>query len=116
MWTRRTAFQSLAIAPLMVLALVVIAMPAARIERRFSNAMYELQEHTAPAQLRMDALTNMQAWGPAMRFRDQGLRLQCKAESNGPAKSIGYLTAMPVALDGQLFAALTGPSIVKIHL
>jgi ATP-binding cassette subfamily B protein len=57
----------LAIAPLMVLVLLVIAIPAARIERRFSQAMYELQEHTAPAQLRMDALTNMQVDAPWQR-------------------------------------------------
>ncbi len=30
------------------------------IERRFSRAMYELQEHNAPNQLRMEVLTNMQ--------------------------------------------------------
>src|SRR5216683_2839623 len=57
----------LAIAPLMVLVLLVIAIPAARIERRFSQAMYALQEHTAPAQLRMDALTNMQVDAPWQR-------------------------------------------------
>jgi ABC-type multidrug transport system fused ATPase/permease subunit len=48
------------IAPLLVLILLLIAIPAAYIERRFSNAMYELQEHTAPRQLRLEALTNMQ--------------------------------------------------------
>jgi ABC-type multidrug transport system fused ATPase/permease subunit len=48
------------IAPLLVLILLLIAVPAAFIERRFSNAMYELQEHTAPRQLRLEALTNMQ--------------------------------------------------------
>jgi ABC-type multidrug transport system fused ATPase/permease subunit len=48
------------IAPLLVLILLVIAIPAAYIERRFSNAMYELQEHSAPLQLRLEALTNMQ--------------------------------------------------------
>src|SRR5215468_9841892 len=37
----------LSIAPLMVLALLVIAIPAMLIERRFSQAMYELQEHSA---------------------------------------------------------------------
>jgi ABC-type multidrug transport system fused ATPase/permease subunit len=56
-----------AIAPLMVLVLLIIAIPAARIERRFSQAMYDLQEHTAPAQLRMDALTNMQVDAPWQR-------------------------------------------------
>jgi ATP-binding cassette, subfamily B, bacterial len=61
------AVAMLAIAPLMVLVLLVIAIPAARIERRFSQAMYELQEHTAPAQLRMDALTNMQVDAPWQR-------------------------------------------------
>ena len=48
------------VAPLLVLILLVIAIPAAFIERRFSNAMYELQEHSAPLQLRLEALTNMQ--------------------------------------------------------
>jgi ATP-binding cassette subfamily B protein len=48
------------IAPLMVLVLLVIAIPAALIERRFSEAMYDLQEGTAPAKLRLEALTNMQ--------------------------------------------------------
>jgi ATP-binding cassette subfamily B protein len=48
------------LAPLLVLAMVVIAIPASRVERRFSRAMYELQEHNAPNQLRMEALTNMQ--------------------------------------------------------
>src|SRR5215831_13718547 len=50
----------LSIAPLMVVALLVIAIPAMLIERRFSQAMYELQEHSAPLQLRIEALTNMQ--------------------------------------------------------
>jgi ATP-binding cassette, subfamily B, bacterial len=48
------------IAPLMVIILLVIAIPAALIERRFSDAMYELQESTAPARLRLEAITNMQ--------------------------------------------------------
>src|SRR6266487_1296187 len=48
------------IAPLMVVVLLVIAIPAALIERRFSDAMYSLQEGTAPAKLRLEALTNMQ--------------------------------------------------------
>src|SRR5262245_7787165 len=55
------------IAPLMVLAILVIAIPAGFIERRFSNAMYALQEHTAPHQLRMEALTNMQVDAPWQR-------------------------------------------------
>src|SRR5258708_25924040 len=48
------------IAPFMVIALLVIAIPATLIERRFSRAMYELQEHSAPMQLRIEALTNIQ--------------------------------------------------------
>ncbi|HEX5942171.1 MAG TPA: ABC transporter ATP-binding protein [Anaerolineales bacterium] len=48
------------IAPLMVLILLVIAIPAALIEQRFSDAMYGLQESTAPARLRLEAITNMQ--------------------------------------------------------
>src|SRR5919201_1781396 len=55
------------IAPLMVLAMVLIAIPAGLIERRFSNAMYALQEHSAPNQLRMEALTNMQVDAPWQR-------------------------------------------------
>lgn len=48
------------IAPLMVVVLLVIAIPAAVIEQRFSDAMYGLQESTAPARLRLEAITNMQ--------------------------------------------------------
>jgi ATP-binding cassette subfamily B protein len=55
------------IAPLMVLAMLLIAIPAGFIERRFSHAMYALQEHTAPNQLRMEALTNMQVDAPWQR-------------------------------------------------
>lgn len=47
-------------APLMTAAILVIAIPAAMTERRFSRAMYALQEDSAPLHLRMDALTNMQ--------------------------------------------------------
>ncbi len=49
-----------ALAPLMVVALVVIAIPALLTERRLSHTMYGLQERSAPQQLRMDVLTNMQ--------------------------------------------------------
>src|SRR6266540_852073 len=52
------------IAPLLVLAMLLIAIPAGFIERRFSHAMYALQEHSAPHQLRMEALTNMQIDAP----------------------------------------------------
>ncbi len=48
------------LAPLLVLAMVAISIPASLVEGRFSRAMYELQEHNAPNQLRMEALTNMQ--------------------------------------------------------
>lgn len=48
------------IAPLLVLAMMAISIPAGLIERKFSGAMYDLQEHTAPNQLRMESLTNMQ--------------------------------------------------------
>ncbi len=50
----------LTLAPLLVVAMVLIALPASLIERRFSRAMYELQEHNTPNQLRMEVLTNMQ--------------------------------------------------------
>src|SRR6266496_6851607 len=55
------------IAPLLVLAMLLIAIPAGFIERRFSHAMYALQEHSAPHQLRMEALTNMQVDAPWQR-------------------------------------------------
>src|SRR6266542_1616120 len=48
------------IAPLMVVVLLLLAIPAALLERRFSDAMYGLQESTAPARLRLEAITNMQ--------------------------------------------------------
>ena len=48
------------LAPLMVVALIAIAIPAILTERRLSQAMYGLQERSAPSQLRMDVLTNMQ--------------------------------------------------------
>ncbi len=38
----------LTMAPLLVVAMILIALPAGLIERRFSRAMYELQEHTPP--------------------------------------------------------------------
>ena len=64
------------IAPLMVVALLVIAIPATLIERRFSRSMYELQEHSAPLQLRIEALTNMQVdatWQRDMRVYQSNL-------------------------------------------
>ena len=48
------------LAPLMVVAIIAIAIPAVLTERRLSHAMYALQERSAPSQLRMDVLTNMQ--------------------------------------------------------
>jgi ATP-binding cassette, subfamily B, bacterial len=50
----------MAIAPLMVIVLLVIAIPAGMIEQRFSNAMHELERYSAPLKLRLEALTNMQ--------------------------------------------------------
>lgn len=64
------ALTVLSLAPVLVLVMVVIAIPAALIEQKFSGAMYELQEHSAPDQLRMEALTNMQvdaAWQRDLR-------------------------------------------------
>ncbi|HEX9067332.1 MAG TPA: ABC transporter ATP-binding protein [Ktedonobacterales bacterium] len=57
----------LTLAPLLVLAILVIAIPAGLIERRFSEAMYQLEEEAAPAKLRMEALTNMQVDAPWQR-------------------------------------------------
>src|SRR5262249_3507785 len=56
-----------ALAPLLVLAMLAIAIPAGLIERRFSDAMYEMEEHAAPGKLRMEALTNMQVDAPWQR-------------------------------------------------
>jgi ABC-type multidrug transport system fused ATPase/permease subunit len=50
----------LTLAPLLVVAVVLIAIPAGMIEKRFSHAMYELQEQNAPHRLRMEVLTNTQ--------------------------------------------------------
>jgi hypothetical protein len=44
----------------MVVAIIAIATPPVHTERRLSHAMYGLQERSAPSQLRMDVLTNMQ--------------------------------------------------------
>ncbi len=66
----------LTLAPLLVVAMVLIALPAGLIERRFSRAIYELQEHNAPNQLRMEVLTNMQvdaSWQRDVRVYRSGL-------------------------------------------
>ncbi len=57
----------LVLAPWLVLAMLAIAIPAGLVERRFSGAMYDLQEHSAPDQLRMEALTNLQVDAPWQR-------------------------------------------------
>jgi ABC-type multidrug transport system fused ATPase/permease subunit len=57
----------LVLAPLLVIAILAIAIPAGLIERRFSEAMYRLEEDAAPAKLRMEALTNMQVDAPWQR-------------------------------------------------
>jgi ATP-binding cassette, subfamily B, bacterial len=57
----------IALAPLMVLAMIAIAIPAGIIERRFTDAMYHMEERAAPGKLRMEALTNMQVDAPWQR-------------------------------------------------
>ena len=57
----------LLLAPLLVVAILAIAIPAGLIERRFSEALYRLEEDAAPAKLRMEALTTMQVDAPWQR-------------------------------------------------
>ncbi|HEV2458885.1 MAG TPA: ABC transporter ATP-binding protein, partial [Ktedonobacterales bacterium] len=61
------AITLLTLAPLLVVAILAIAIPAGIIERRFSDAMYELEERAAPGKLRMETLTNMQVDAPWQR-------------------------------------------------
>lgn len=61
------AITLLALAPLLVLMMLAIAIPAGVIERRFSEAMYQMEEYAAPGKLRMEALTNMQVDAPWQR-------------------------------------------------
>jgi ATP-binding cassette subfamily B protein len=92
------------IAPLLVLALLVIAIPAALTERRFSQAMYHLQEHTAPNQLRMEALTNMQVDAPWQRdvrvYRSDLLGREHAALAEAYLAELKRLTARFLGLRG----------------
>lgn len=85
------------IAPLMVLILLVIAIPATLVERRFSNAMYDLQEHNAPGRLRMEALTNMQVDAPWQRdvrvYRSDLLRREYIRLAKSYLTQLKHLTA-----------------------
>ncbi len=92
------------LAPLLVLAIVVIAIPAIFTERRFSRALYGLQEHTAPAQLRMDALTNMLVDAPWQRdvrtYRSDLLAREHAALANTYLAELKRLSARFLGLRG----------------
>ena len=92
------------IAPLMVVVLLVIAIPAALIERRFSDAMYGLQESTAPARLRLEAITNMQVdalWQRDVRvYRTDLLRREHASLAENYLTQLKQLTARFLGLRG----------------
>jgi ATP-binding cassette, subfamily B, bacterial len=92
------------IAPLMVVMLLVIAIPAALIERRFSDAMYGLQESTAPARLRLEAITNMQVdalWQRDVRvYRTDLLTREHASLAETYLSMLKQLTARFLALRG----------------
>jgi len=101
----------LAIAPLMVLVLLVIAIPAGRIEQRFSQAMYELQEHSAPLKLRLEALTNMQidaTWQRDVRIYSSNLLGREHA-----ALAESYLRQLK-QLTGRFFKLRSGAALVQV--
>jgi ATP-binding cassette, subfamily B, bacterial len=101
----------IAIAPLMVIVLVVIAIPAGRIEQRFSQAMYDLQEHSAPLQLRLEALTNMQIdanWQRDVRIYGSDLLGREHA-----ALAETYLQQLK-QLTGRFFKLRSGAALVQV--
>ena len=99
------------LAPFMVLALLLIAIPAALIERRLSHAMYELQEHSAPSQLRMDVLTNMQVDAPWQRdVRVYGSDLITREHATLAEKYLSQLKQ----LTAHFLGLRTGAALVQI--
>jgi len=99
------------LAPFMVLALLLIAIPAALIERRLSHAMYELQEHSAPSQLRMDMLTNMQVDAPWQRdVRVYGSDLITREHATLAEKYLSQLKQ----LTAHFLGLRTGAALVQI--
>ena len=99
------------LAPFMVLALLVIAIPAALIERRLSHAMYELQEHSAPDQLRMDVLTNMQVDASWQRdVRVYGSDLITREHATLAEKYLGRLKQ----LTAHFLGLRTGAALVQV--
>ncbi|MBE2184459.1 MAG: ABC transporter ATP-binding protein [Anaerolineae bacterium] len=101
----------LAISPVMVIVLLVIAIPAGRIEQRFSQAMYELQEHSAPLKLRLEALTNMlidATWQRDVRIYSSNL-----LEHEHAALSERYLMQLK-QLTGRFFKLRIGAALVQV--
>ena len=91
------AITLLALAPLLVLAMIAIAIPSGIIERRFSDAMYQMEEHAAPGKLRMEALTNMQVDAPWQRdvrvYRSNVIAHEHAALADGYLAELQRLTA-----------------------
>jgi ATP-binding cassette, subfamily B, bacterial len=94
----------LALAPLMVLAMLAIAIPAGIIERRFSEAMYRMEEGAAPGKLRMEALTNMQVDAPWQRdvrvYRSDIIAREHAALAEGYLRGLRGLTVRFLGLRG----------------
>ena len=99
------------IAPLMVVILLVIAIPAGRIEQRFSREMYELEQGSAPLKLRLEALTNMQidaTWQRDVRV----YRSDLLGREHGTLAE-NYLAQLK-ALTGRFFKLRTGAALVQV--
>ena len=98
------AITLLALAPLLVLAMIAIAIPSGIIERRFSEAMYQMEEHAAPGKLRMEALTNMQVDAPWQRdvrvYRSNVIAREHAALAEGYLAALQRLTARFLGLRG----------------
>jgi ABC-type multidrug transport system fused ATPase/permease subunit len=92
------------LAPLMVLAMLVIAIPAGVIERRFTDAMYRMEESAAPGKLRMEALTNMQVDAPWQRdvrvYQSDIIAREHAALAEGYLAALRGLTARFLGLRG----------------
>jgi ATP-binding cassette, subfamily B, bacterial len=98
------AITLLALAPLLVLAMIAIAIPSGTVERRFSDAMYQMEEHAAPGKLRMEALTNMQVDAPWQRdvrvYRSDVIAREHAALAEGYLEELRRLTTRFLGLRG----------------
>lgn len=99
-----------AIAPLMIIALLVIAFPAMRVERRFSRATYALQEESASMQLRLNALSNMLV--DAIWQRDVRVYRSDLLEREHTTLAEAYLTQLKL-LTSKFFRLRTAAALVQ---